>query len=175
MTKTLTVLIGFAEALAAPEVAWSLVDAGFKVVAFSRRGRRAALKASRLVQVFEVTPPESNPARTEEDLRTIIFSQRDSSKGPVAVMPLDDGALWLCGRGRVCDETRALWVGPEIWRLTAPWINVCRSTTRGRAVWQCRLADLLIVPRMSPSRRWTFGCRRYLSPLWPPRDGTGFF
>ena len=144
MTKTLTVLIGFAEALAAPEVAWSLVDAGFKVVAFSRRGRRAALKASRLVQVFEVTPPESNPARTEEDLRTIIFSQRDSSKGPVAVMPLDDGALWLCGRGRVCDETRALWVGPEDKALDCALdkrLQIDYAQASGLAVPPCRFIN----------------------------------
>ena len=38
------VTIGFAEALSAPEVTWSLVDAGFKVIAFSRRGRRGALR-----------------------------------------------------------------------------------------------------------------------------------
>ena len=36
--------MGIAEAVSAPEVEWSLVDAGFTVVAFSRRGRVAALR-----------------------------------------------------------------------------------------------------------------------------------
>jgi len=43
------VVIGFAEALAAPEVVWSLVDAGFDVAAFARRGKPAALAHSRHV------------------------------------------------------------------------------------------------------------------------------
>jgi hypothetical protein len=111
MTKA-TVVIGFAEALAAPEVSWSLVDHGFKVIAFGRRGRRTALRHSRLVEVFDVTPPESDVAQTEKDLKELIASvRRESSKAPVAVMPLDDGALWLCGRNGVCDE--ALLVGPQ--------------------------------------------------------------
>jgi hypothetical protein len=48
------VAIGFAEALSAPEVIWSLVDAGFKVIAFSRKGRRAALRQSHHVAIFEL-------------------------------------------------------------------------------------------------------------------------
>ena len=34
ITPMVVVAIGFAEALSAPEVTWSLVDAGFKVIAF---------------------------------------------------------------------------------------------------------------------------------------------
>lgn len=48
------VLMGFAEALSAPEAVWSLVDAGFQVRAFARRGSRSALRHSRHVQVFDV-------------------------------------------------------------------------------------------------------------------------
>jgi hypothetical protein len=110
MTKA-TVIIGFAEALSAPEVAWSLLDQGFEVAAFARRGRRAALRQSRYVHVFEVTPPEADLAQTEEDLKRKIRSIRDSSNGTLAVMPLDDQALWLCGRTDVRRE--ALLVGPE--------------------------------------------------------------
>jgi hypothetical protein len=106
-----TVVIGFAEALSAPEVAWSLVDHGFNVVAFTRRGRRAALRHSRFVHLFEVTPPETNLAQAEKDLRDAVSSLRESSNVPVAVMPLDDQALWLCGRTDVRRE--AVLVGPE--------------------------------------------------------------
>src|ERR1700692_934549 len=96
-----TVIIGFAEALSAPEVAWSLVDHGFEVIAFTRSGRRAALKQSRYVRVFEVTPPETDVSRTEKDLQAAIDSIRASSSVPVAIMPLDDQALWLCGRTEI--------------------------------------------------------------------------
>ena len=113
MTKTPTVIIGFAEALAAPEVAWSLVEGGFKVVAFSRRGRRAALRASRLVKVFDVTAPEIDSSQTHKDLRDLISSLYESSQAPVAVMPIDDCALWLCGRGVICDEVKPYWSVPK--------------------------------------------------------------
>jgi hypothetical protein len=106
-----TVVIGFAEALSAPEVAWSLVDHGFNVVAFTRRGRRAALRHSRFVRVFEVTPPETDVVRTGKELREAVSSLRESSNVPLAVMPLDDQALWLCGRTDVRRD--ALLVGPE--------------------------------------------------------------
>jgi hypothetical protein len=110
MSKAI-VIIGFAEALSAPEVAWSLVDRGFEVVALARRGSRAALRHSRLVRVFEVTPPETDLARTEKDLKDAITSFCESSNIPVVVMPLDDYALWLFGRSDVRHE--ALLVGPE--------------------------------------------------------------
>jgi len=110
MSKAI-VIIGFAEALSAPEVAWSLVDRGFEVIAFSRRGRRAALRHSRFVRVFEVTPPETDLARTEKELIDAVASLRESSKIPVAIMPLDDQALWVCGHTDVRRE--ALLVGPQ--------------------------------------------------------------
>ncbi len=43
------VVIGFAEALSGPEVAWSLIDAGYRVVAFARKGGGNALQCSRHV------------------------------------------------------------------------------------------------------------------------------
>ena len=52
------VLLGFAQAFAAIEAAWSLQDAGMQVVAFARRGTRSALSRMRDVIVPEVTPPE---------------------------------------------------------------------------------------------------------------------
>ena len=53
------VLIGFVEALAAIESAWSLQGAGFEVLGFSRRGSRPPLRRSASVQVYELTPPDS--------------------------------------------------------------------------------------------------------------------
>ena len=62
------VAIGFAEALSAPEVTWSLADAGFKVIAFSRKGRRGALRHSHHVAIFEITAPEKDCAAALAEL-----------------------------------------------------------------------------------------------------------
>jgi len=53
----MTVVMGFADSLSAPEVVWSLVDAGFEVVAFARTHTRPALCWSRYVNVQYVTDP----------------------------------------------------------------------------------------------------------------------
>ena len=105
------VIIGFAEALSAPEVTWSLVDHGFEVIAFTRRGSRAALRHSRFVRIFEVTPPEMDLAQAKEDLKSGVRRVAESSSAPVTLMPLDDQALWLCGRADL--HSNALLVGPE--------------------------------------------------------------
>ncbi|HEY4282961.1 MAG TPA: hypothetical protein VGM62_07840 [Chthoniobacterales bacterium] len=95
----ITVLIGFAEALSAPEVAWSLIDSGYDVVAFTRKGRRAALQHSRHVTTREITAPESNVEASIADLRQLLetFSTHDGTKRHV-LFPLDDTAVWLCDR-----------------------------------------------------------------------------
>jgi hypothetical protein len=87
------VLIGFADALAAVESAWSLRDAGFGVVAFARRGARPALAASRHVRVVEVTAPEDDAALCAAEIEAIV-----NDRAPVAVLPLDDHAVWVCDR-----------------------------------------------------------------------------
>jgi predicted ATP-grasp superfamily ATP-dependent carboligase len=104
------IIIGFAEALSAPEVAWSLVDHGFTVVAFSRRGKRTGLRRSRLIRVVEVTAPESDWARTLQDLQGLVAKEWEAKPPAVAVMPLDDRALWLCGRAEWPEGTRL--IGP---------------------------------------------------------------
>jgi predicted ATP-grasp superfamily ATP-dependent carboligase len=92
-----TVVIGFAESLSAPEVAWSLVDHGFKVMAFTRKGRRAALWHSRHVRLFEITAPEQDLAQSAEDLKRETARLAGAS-GQVVLAPLDDESVWLCGR-----------------------------------------------------------------------------
>jgi predicted ATP-grasp superfamily ATP-dependent carboligase len=87
-----SVLIGFADALAAPETAWSLVDAGYDVVAFARRGTRPALRRCHAVRIVELTPPERDALAAIDDL-TNLLRPRGRYR---AVMPLDDAALWLC-------------------------------------------------------------------------------
>jgi hypothetical protein len=88
------VLVGFAEAESAPEVVWSLVEAGARVTAFARRGVASPLRHSRHVVCHDVTPPETNASEARADLQRIQRSM--TSRAPAVVFPLDDTALWLC-------------------------------------------------------------------------------
>jgi hypothetical protein len=85
------VLIGFAESLAAIESAWSLIDAGYEVIAFTRAGRQPPLAVSRSVEVVAVPSPEQDADACVAALRELVTARR-----PDAVLPLDDQAVWLC-------------------------------------------------------------------------------
>lgn len=85
------VLIGFADALAAPETAWSLLESGSAVVAFARRGSRPPLRHCRPIRIVEITPPELNLEQALADLRALVRPGAFA-----ALMPLDDTAIWLC-------------------------------------------------------------------------------
>jgi predicted ATP-grasp superfamily ATP-dependent carboligase len=89
-----TILIGFADALSAPEVAFNLMEAGFRVVAFMRKNKRIpALSRCKSVDLLEITSPEDNVTQSVADLSRLC-----KSSGASAVMPLNDKALWLCDR-----------------------------------------------------------------------------
>jgi hypothetical protein len=93
------VVIGFAESLSAPEVMWSLADGGFKVVAFTRKGGSPALRSSRFVSLFEITAPESSASAALSELEEHLASLwRTHADTLIALMPLDDASVWLCGR-----------------------------------------------------------------------------
>src|SRR5258708_5391042 len=106
------VLVGFAEVLAAPEVLWSLVDEGFSVHAFARRGRPSALRHSRHVVCHEICAPESNQEEAISDLHSLLasLSAQAGNIQPV-LLPLDDKAVWLCNK----TELDGCWilVGPK--------------------------------------------------------------
>jgi len=87
------VLIGFAEALAAIETAWSLQRAGLRVAAFRRAASRPALRRVRGVEVHDVPAPEADAAATVAALRALV-----GAVAPAALLPLDDHALWVCSR-----------------------------------------------------------------------------
>ncbi|MEZ0108687.1 biotin carboxylase [Catenulispora sp. EB89] len=87
------VLIGFADAFAAIESAWSLADAGYEVFAFARRGSSPALAASRRVRIVPVTAPEDDAAACVADV--VDAAQR---LGASVLMPLDDLAVWVADR-----------------------------------------------------------------------------
>ena len=85
--------------MSAPEVAWSLVDEGFGVVAFARKGRASALRHSRHVTCYEICPPESDLQRSLSDLISLIDSFGIASDSvPRILFPVDDKAVWLCSR-----------------------------------------------------------------------------
>ena len=85
--------MGFAEALAAIEAAWSLQGSGFKVVAFCRAGNRPALRHVRGLEMHDVPHPELDAAATVEAVRALC-----DVLTPTALLPLDDKALWVCSQ-----------------------------------------------------------------------------
>jgi predicted ATP-grasp superfamily ATP-dependent carboligase len=86
------VLMGFGEAYAAIETAWSLRDAGLRVAAFTRSGEHPAVRRVRGVELHEVAPPEAGVEQTLEDLRSLIRTLE-----PDALMPLEDASVLLSG------------------------------------------------------------------------------
>jgi predicted ATP-grasp superfamily ATP-dependent carboligase len=106
-----TVLIGFAEALSAPEAAWSLVDAGHHVIAFARRGRPSALRHSRFVKIQEICAPESDLQTSLIELQSLLTSvEKEASSSPLVLLPLDDKAVWLASRVQL----------NQLWSLAGP-------------------------------------------------------
>jgi len=94
-----TILVGFAEAIAAPEVVWSLVDSGYRVIAFARRGRASALRYSRHVVCHEICPPESDLQTSLSDLRSLVDSlSSEGGSTQLVLFPLDDKGVWLSSR-----------------------------------------------------------------------------
>jgi hypothetical protein len=113
MSQT-TVLVGFAEAMAAPEVVWSLVDEGFRVVAFARKARPSALRYSRHVVCHEICPPEVDLKTSLSDLHSLLDSmggKGDHNDVQQILFPLDDKAVWLASRVKL--ENGWLLAGPR--------------------------------------------------------------
>jgi predicted ATP-grasp superfamily ATP-dependent carboligase len=104
--STRRVLIGFAGALSAPEVAWSLESAGYEVHAFARRGRRPPLRRSSTVRLHELAAPEEDVDAALTELGELLRALR-----PDALMPLDDASVWLCAELPTVEG--AVLVGPS--------------------------------------------------------------
>ena len=104
------VVIGFAESFSSPEVTWSLVEAGYEVVAFARRDSKAALGSSRHARVFEITAPEEDTAATIRELEAELGQLIKTTNRPVCLLVLDDAALWI--RTKLQANPRLTVVGP---------------------------------------------------------------
>jgi hypothetical protein len=85
--------MGFAEAMAAIETAWSLQDAGFRVVAFRRTGSHPAVRRVRGVELYDIPAPELDAFGAVAAVGALC--QR---LDPAAILPLDDHAVWVCGQ-----------------------------------------------------------------------------
>ncbi len=102
-TQRRSVLVGFADALAAPEVAASLLQANYRVVSFARRGRKVSLRKLAGMELVEVTAPEDDLAACAAEVASLAASHE-------LTMPLDDQAVLVCDRGLPTD---ALVAGPR--------------------------------------------------------------
>jgi len=91
-----TVLLGFGESLSAPEVAWDLLDHGFRVIAFCRRGVSPPIRHIKGIRLIEVAPPERDAFQTVEQVNRIarVFDAQ-------VLLPLDDASVWLCDRASI--------------------------------------------------------------------------
>src|SRR2546429_7528283 len=102
------VLIGFADEVAGPEVAFSVLDAGFEVLAFTRRGAAPSLNRCPAVRVVEITTPVDDARAALRDLERQVEATR-----PDVILPLGDDVLALCDsageevRSRVAGGNRA--------------------------------------------------------------------
>ena len=95
MKKQPAILVAFGDALASPEACYSLIDAGFSVHVACRRGVDSGIRRSRLVSIYDVTPPEVDCQLSVDELSALA-----RSCGAAAVLPLDDLSLWMTSRHR---------------------------------------------------------------------------
>lgn len=105
------VIIGFAESFSSPEVAWSLAEAGFDVVAFARKNSTPALASSRYATIFSVTAPEEDVAASIRDIEKEIARLLRTTSLPVSLLVLDDAALWI--RTRLKVDSKLTIIGPS--------------------------------------------------------------
>jgi protein-tyrosine-phosphatase len=99
-------LIGFADALSAPEATWSLCEAGYTVVAVSRGEGDIALRASRLVTIVEIADPRTSIQAALAELEQLV-----KSLGNPILLPLDDESVWLFDE--FCRRADATNAGPS--------------------------------------------------------------
>ncbi len=76
------------------------MDDGFKVVAFARKGRGSPIRHSRHVACYEICAPESDLQESLSDLRLLLASLGAKANQQL-LLPLDDKALYLCGRVQI--------------------------------------------------------------------------
>jgi hypothetical protein len=112
MTAT-TVVLGFSDALSAPEVVWSLVDAGHHVAAFAKQGRTGALAASRHVTLLPVCSPHRSWAACVRDMEEHLERLAAETDGrPIVLLPIDDVGAFVFAHLRLPAGVRL--AGPDL-------------------------------------------------------------
>jgi hypothetical protein len=97
-------LVGFAEALPAPEVCFSLRTAGVRIVSFCRSNNSSKFARLNFVEYCLVTAPEVDFNRTVSDVENLIRRIR-----PELTIPCDDAALMvLCRASNRPDDSLSL-------------------------------------------------------------------
>lgn len=99
------ILIGFAEAAAAPEVVFSLKSLGADITAWTRAGAGASIEHLPGLSIVPITAPETSIEQALSDAAAVL----DTSTYDF-IMPLDDAAVWLTGKLRLPARTRL--IGP---------------------------------------------------------------
>jgi hypothetical protein len=128
-------LIGFAEALAAPEVCFSLRATGARIVSFCRLQKGTKFARLNFVEYCPVTAPEVDFNRTVHDVEVLISRIR-----PELTAACDDAALlvlsYLSGSG---DQFLAP-IGKACDFAIDKWAQIDAASASGFAVMNTRLA-----------------------------------
>jgi hypothetical protein len=93
MTATNVHLVGFGEAVAAPEVCFSLKKTNARIIAFYRQKGGGKFARLNFVEYFPVAAPEIDFERAVQDIETLV-----SQVCPESITPCDDAALFVLSR-----------------------------------------------------------------------------
>jgi hypothetical protein len=88
-----TYLVGFAEAVATPEVCFSLRAAGTRILCFYRLGGRTSFARLKFVEYHPVTAPEVDLEQTIRDVLSLMARTH-----PDQIAPCDDAAVLVLSR-----------------------------------------------------------------------------
>lgn len=123
------VLIGFAEALPAPEVVFSLHAAGHEVSAFART-RDLPLRHLPLQALHVIVAPEDDAQASAEALALLMAAE----DAPDLLLPLDDIGLWLSGAAGVDPARIAGASGPQAEAALDKTVQVAVAEKAGLAL-----------------------------------------
>ena len=127
-------LIGFAEALAAPEVCFSLRATGARIVSFCRLERGTKFARLNFVEYCPVTAPEVDFNRTVHEVEALIKRIR-----PELTAPCDDAALLVLSRVRGSGDHCLAPFGAACDFAMDKWAQIDVASASGFAVMHSKL------------------------------------
>ncbi len=123
------VLIGFAEALPAPEVVFSLLAAGHRVSAFAR-SRDLPLRHLPLEGLHVIPAPEADAQAAAAALAALMQGEG----APDLMLPLDDVGLWLSDAAGIAPERIAGASGARVAAALDKTVQVAAARKAGLAL-----------------------------------------